>query len=169
MLNEGGPTTNVLEALEAPQITTISNSLHVGNLKEACPTFKTADGPVRTVPRMLMVDGGSNINLFNNKDVPSLGIPIPGPPVQVSGWSDSVAQSVIANYRIDLQVKYEDGTKRRVTTEVAYSDQGRRDILSESAMWDAHSWSVLKEPRMRVDTPQGAIPLVRLNGLREVN
>ncbi|KAL1503899.1 hypothetical protein AB1Y20_012361 [Prymnesium parvum] len=89
MSNEKGKTANMLTAApsqpEAPPSVAVLDSV-----KEVCPTFKTAEGRVRSAPRLIMVDGGSNINLFNNKAVPSLGIPLPGAPVQVSGWSDSV-------------------------------------------------------------------------------
>ncbi|KAL1519245.1 hypothetical protein AB1Y20_003504 [Prymnesium parvum] len=160
VMNEIGKTSNALQAVRAAHGESVDH-----DTKEACPTFKTAEGKLKASPRMIMIDGGSNINLFNHKDVPILGTPIPGAPVQVSGWSDSVAQSVLANYRIDVQLKFDNGTMRRVTTEVAYSEQGRRDILSESMMWDTHSWSVLKEPNMRIDTPLGSVPLIRLNGV----
>lgn len=118
----------------------------------------------KTEPFMVMIDGGSNYNVFGHPMLPSLGLQFDAPSVDIAGWNSS-STYVDSHYTIDLLLTTTRASVHKQRVVVGYSPSARRHILSESVMWDTAGWTVLKEPHMCITTPVGSIPLIRINGL----
>ena len=111
---------------------------------------------------LIMIDRGSNVNMFTTKEALVRGQHRPESSALVRSWNST--EPTRESNGIAVALLFQNQPAPIVCTGV-HEPGARRTLLAESVMWDEHRWTVLGEPYMYVMTSNDInIPLYRING-----
>ena len=111
----------------------------------------------------VLLDGGSNANLFIDGAFVDHGVAVRVPSYTIAG----IAGAAEITHEISISVFIEGATGRVPTVNIhgAHRPGGRRNIISESLLYDECRLSVMKEPHMKIVWRGGEAPIYRRDGL----